>query len=456
MRVIVLLLLVGVAFGAPLRGLHEFRLAVEQGERGPAFPFHTYEAIVQEAFDGSEKSSYVSMLPESMFVEVGTATGGAGGAGTGGAGAAAAATGSASGGTGATGATAGTGNTGATGATGATGEESATASEGPVENKDKVMTAQIALAGMTVEQFSEPAKATFLATLAKFLGVPKNNVMISGIKSTGDAAAAGETALLEVLEGTGAIAVEVQIVEITATKATGMTQKLNKEIASLATTLQSSGVGAFATLSGAVLAAPVSVGSVGAGAAGGCADKVLEQIAKVKISGGKGEDLPARLKEFCKQSFEAKKDKLRIDAKVITSTCQDAYHVIENVKVEDRLGKPLETSKKFCKHMRSFFEKVIANLGAGPMSIGMASSVTEINKESPGNGITSCCVQHGSPGCYDQAIQKCVCEGVLAGGKPSKFGKVDKHCCTNNWDLTCAENVEWFHCAGCPQEALFR
>ena len=192
MRVIVLLLLVGVAFGAPLRGLHEFRLAVEQGERGPAFPFHTYEAIVQEAFDGSEKSSYVSMLPESMFVEVGTATGGAGGAGTGGAGAAAAATGSASGGTGATGATAGTGNTGATGATGATGEESATASEGPVENKDKVMTAQIALAGMTVEQFSEPAKATFLATLAKFLGVPKNNVMISGIKSTGDAAAAGD------------------------------------------------------------------------------------------------------------------------------------------------------------------------------------------------------------------------------------------------------------------------
>jgi hypothetical protein len=449
MRVIALFLLVGVALAAPLRGIQEFRTAVEQTERSPAFPFHTYEAIVQEAFDGSS-SSYVSMLPESMFVELGT--GGAEGSALGGV--AAATDGAASGSTGATGTTGGTGSTGATGVTGATGEEAATAAEAPVENKDKVMTAQIALAGMTVEQFTEQAKATFVATLAKFLGVPKKNVLLSGIKQTG-ATDATEASLIEV--GEAAVAVEVQVVDITGSKASAMTGKLNNEISSLATTLQSSGVGAFATLSGAILAAPVSVGSVGtSGTAGGCADKVLEQIARVKSSGGRGEDVPARLKEFCKQSFEAKKDKLRIDAKVIASTCQDAYQVIENIRVEDRLDKALETSKKFCKHMRGFFEKVVANLGAGPMSIGMASSVTEINKESPGNGITSCCVQHESPGCYDQAIQKCVCEGILAGGKPSKFGKIDKDCCTKKWDLTCAENVEWFHCAGCPQEAFFR
>ena len=90
------------------------------------------------------------------------------------------------------------------------------------------------------------------------------------------------------------------------------------------------------------------------------------------------------------------------------------------------------------------------------MSIGMASSVSEINRESPGNGITSCCVPHNSAGCYDKAIQDCVCKGTLAGGKRSKLGKKDAHCCGNSWDLTCTENVEWFHCAGCPQEAFFR
>ena len=157
-----------------------------------------------------------------------------------------------------------------------------------------------------------------------------------------------------------------------------------------------------------------------------------------------------------RQAFEAKKSQLGINQKVVQTTCQDAHAVIENIKNEDRLGKPIETARSFCKHMRRFFEKVVASQGEGPMSIGMASSVSEINKEAPGNGVSSCCVPHASPGCYDKAIQDCVCKAQLAGGKPSKFGKKDAHCCGESWDLTCTEHVEWFHCAGCPQEALFR
>jgi len=436
MRVIAaLLLLVAVAHAAPLRGVRV--------QRAPHFPFHTYQSIVEAAFEGrlqdDEPTSFVEMLPESMFVELGT--GGAEGASEGGA-ASAAPTG-ASGTTGGTGSTGATGQTGSTGATGVTGSE-----EEPTENKDQVVTATIVLAGLKTEQFSQSAKNIFLGTVSKFLNVDKKQIVISGVMQQ------AAPSFLEVNADASSIGVEVMISEVSKSFAKAVGAKLEKDISEFSQLLQASNNVAFAMLSGVVLGAPIKVSSIGQ--AGGCADQVLAQIAKIKTSGGKGEDLPARMKEFCVQAFEAKKSQLGINQKVVQTTCQDAHAVIENIKNEDRLGKPIETARSFCKHMRRFFEKVVASQGEGPMSIGMASSVSEINKEAPGNGVSSCCVPHASPGCYDKAIQDCVCKAQLAGGKPSKFGKKDAHCCGESWDLTCTEHVEWFHCAGCPQEALFR
>lgn len=439
MRVIAaLLLLVAVAQAAPLRGVRV--------ERAPRFPFHSYQSIVEAAFEGKlqddEPTSFVEMLPESMFVELGT--GGAQGSAEGGAAEAAP-----QGASGATGGTGSTGNTGSTGQTGSTGETGVTgAADEPSESKDQVITATIVLAGLTTEQFGESARNIFLGTTAKFLNVDKKQIVISGVMQQ------AAPSFLEVNADASSIGVEVMISEVSKSFAKSVEAKLQNEVSVFSQLLQASNNVAFSMLSGVVLGSPIKVASIGQ--SGGCADQVLSQIAKIKTSGGKGEDLPARLKEFCVQAFEAKKSQLGINQKVVQTTCADAYAVIEKIKNEDRLGKPIETAKSFCKHMRRFFEKVIASQGEGPMSIGMASSVSEINKEAPGNGVSSCCVPHASPGCYDKAIQDCVCKAQLAGGRPSKFGKKDPHCCGESWDLTCTEHVEWFHCAGCPQEALFR
>lgn len=62
-----------------------------------------------------------------------------------------------------------------------------------------------------------------------------------------------------------------------------------------------------------------------------------------------------------------------------------------------------------------------------------------------------CCDAHGQKGCHDHNIEQCVCE-------------VDPHCCDNEWDLQCSEQVEKLRvlkgdtvlrCGRCPgQECL--
>ena len=167
-------------------------------------------------------------------------------------------------------------------------------------------------------------------------------------------------------------------------------------------------------------------------------------------------DVKRLLRSFCLSQFEAKRDQLGVDEKVIISTCNEAVDVIDSIEEDDRLSKAEapKISTGFCAATRKFFVQEVKAQDPennGP-SLGVAHSFSDImsitGEESAAH--TGCCVTHSDSGCYDKAIAMCVCQGILGGGKPSKFGKMDAHCCTDEWDLTCTENVEWFHCAACP------
>ena len=149
MRVVLALLLaLCVANAAHIRSTPTAQ-TTETVKRSPRFAFHTYETqMMAKGDDGEEGESFVSMLPESMFIEMGGSDGeGGAGAATGSQAAPESeskdATGSSTGATGETGSTGATGQTGATGATAMTGND-----EEPSESMDKVLTGQMALGGV--------------------------------------------------------------------------------------------------------------------------------------------------------------------------------------------------------------------------------------------------------------------------------------------------------------------
>jgi hypothetical protein len=189
----------------------------------------------------------------------------------------------------------------------------------------------------------------------------------------------------------------------------------------------------------------------------GCTGKIEIELNKMIESGAPPSDVKVLLRSFCISQFEAKVQQLGVTDKVITSTCSEAVEVLDSIPEESRLdAKHLSTiSSGFCAATRKFFIQEVKSQdpeGIGP-SLGVAHSFSDImaltgNKEAKAH--TGCCVTHNGPGCFDKAIEICVCQGILGNGKPSKFGKIDSHCCTDEWDLTCTENVEWFHCAACP------
>ena len=52
---------------------------------------------------------------------------------------------------------------------------------------------------------------------------------------------------------------------------------------------------------------------------------------------------------------------------------------------------------------------------------------------------TACCNAHGTPGCDDATVQKCVCDQVAS-------------CCQSAWDLVCVELVSSLECGSCKAD----
>merc|ERR1719352_1468464 len=165
----------------------------------------------------------------------------------------------------------------------------------------------------------------------------------------------------------------------------------------------------------------------------------------MKASGTPETDIPARMRSFCMKSFNDRKHVLpaSLSPTVIARTCERAFTIFNRRPVGKRYEAAVPESREYCYEMRQFFEYLIRKNGVTNMKHGLATSVSEINREQPGQGITACCVPHQSGGCYDKKpsknIQECVCKGGAFSHHP---GKQDKFCCDTEWDLTCAENVK--------------
>ena len=192
----------------------------------------------------------------------------------------------------------------------------------------------------------------------------------------------------------------------------------------------------------------------------GCAKAVMKRLTEMKDANRPESDVPAAMRTFCRKSFNDRKNVLpaSLSPTVIARTCERAFTIFNRRPVGKRYEAAVPESREYCYEMRQFFEYLIRKNGVTNMKHGLATSVSEINREQPGQGITACCVPHQSGGCYDKKpsknIQECVCKGGAFSHHP---GKQDKFCCDTEWDLTCAENVEWYGCAACPQpEFLFR
>ena len=222
--------------------------------------------------------------------------------------------------------------------------------------------------------------------MATFIEVPSNKVTITDVVQKNGApapeAAASRRRLLQ--DNAGGLMIDFVVTEISSSIGSKIKQTLQSRTSDLVSLLTQSNSVAFSTLTSASLASPPKFLFGQTSTGGGCQDKVLQKIVQLKASGGDGSDLPTNMRVLVLNCIKEKQ--LGIDD-VITETCKDAYYRVEEIKLQDRFGKPSETANKFvniCVH----FEKLVRAQGAGPMSIGMASSVSEINRESPGNGVS--------------------------------------------------------------------
>jgi hypothetical protein len=177
----------------------------------------------------------------------------------------------------------------------------------------------------------------------------------------------------------------------------------------------------------------------------GCQAHHLAEFARLKTENIAEAKWPSEIQSFCQKSFEKKKHLLKINKQIVERTCERARGEMVRVKEGERYKMATAEASGICYQMRHFFESMVRSAGGKNMTHGMATSVSDINRAAPGQGVSACCVPHMSAGCYDKAIQECVCTGN------GKFKKKDDFCCNTEWDLTCTENVEWFHCAACPQ-----
>lgn len=438
-------------------------------------------------------------------------TGSTGGEETGETGVSATAT---TGSTGSTGATGATGATATTGSTGATGEQEP---EKPKEPKDASIMFDVAVTGVTKAQLmSEKGMKAFTSVIAMKAGISRQDVTMSPpeVQDTNNAVAKAhkkaraqkeaqlkqainetktaenedapkpevvkketEQAKVEASEKSAANKeekTEAQFIELEAGVTLDVRFTISNIEASKAEAVASDVAGfirddsqdGFAK-SCAAQGLPVAGVTLnrepaieGGKPKAGCAKAVMKFLNDLKLAHVPEGEVPARVRGFCRKSFNDRKNVLpaSLSPTVIARTCERAYGIFERRPAGKRYEASVPESREYCYEMRQFFEYLIKKNGVTNMKHGLATSVSEINRDAPGQGITACCVPHQSGGCFDKTpsknIQECVCNGGQHSHHPSKK---DKFCCDTEWDLTCAENVEWYGCAACPQpEFLFR
>ena len=165
-------------------------------------------------------------------------------------------------------------------------------------------------------------------------------------------------------------------------------------------------------------------------------------------------EIPARMRTFCHSTFNARKAVLpaNLSPAVIQRTCERAFTIFNRRPVGKR-QEAVEESRLYCE-MRHF-EYLIKKNGVTDMKHGLATSVSEVNRASPGQGalLAVCLTKAMAASTISRKKYPRMClQGGVHSHHPSKH---DKFCYDTEWDLTHAENVEWWiRCL--PQPDFFR
>jgi hypothetical protein len=300
---------------------------------------------------------------------------------------------------------------------------------------------------ITKAEFDEGKKKIFTDAIADKVGVLKRQVVVTGVSAHGAAAASLRRRRLlgAAAAGTG-IDVQLLVEDLPMAKAQTVAASLN----SLFTDTGAEGIAGILTAAGVNVKSCVVTDKASVDGPNkpkdGCVAAVMEEVQRLAREKTPPAKWPESMRSYCLSAFEKKKNHLRVNAQIVKRTCERGFGIFQRIPESERLAKATSEAKSFCFEMRHFFEELVRSKGAQNTTHGMATSVAEINRQQPGQGVTACCVPHMSPGCFDKKIQECVAAGNTGTSKQK-----DSFCSDTEWDLTCTENVEFFKCAGCPQ-----
>merc|ERR1711912_211895 len=115
----------------------------------------------------------------------------------------------------------------------------------------------------------------------------------------------------------------------------------------------------------------------------GCAKAVLKFLGDLKDKNTPETEVPARMRGFCKKSFNDRKNVLpaSLSPTVIARTCERAFGIFNRRPIGKRYEASVPESREYCYEMRQFFEYLIRKNGVTNMKHGLATSVSEINRE---------------------------------------------------------------------------
>jgi len=151
--------------------------------------------------------------------------------------------------------------------------------------------------------------------------------------------------------------------------------------------------------------------------------------------------------KWCRTLFK-RRSHFKVSAYTVERICSQAEQIFFKRPNSTRYSKDWKRENEFCLHMRAAFDKILAIpethefekvkppvTPADTQTLPRAKSMNLVGKDG------TCCAPHRAAGCAEDSIKKCVC-------------KHDKHCCENEWDLQCVDQVETFLCASCPRPAF--
>lgn len=150
---------------------------------------------------------------------------------------------------------------------------------------------------------------------------------------------------------------------------------------------------------------------------------------------------------WCRTLFK-RRSHFKVSTYTVERICSQAEQIFFKRPNNTRYSKDWKRENEFCLHMRASFDKILAIpethefekvkpavTAADTQTLIKAKTMNLVGKDG------TCCAPHKAAGCAEDNIKKCVC-------------KHDKHCCENEWDLQCVDQVETFLCASCPRPAF--